>query len=310
MQSIFQNTKREIKFFKKNKELFLLTLPGSLFVLVFAYTPMAGLILAFKNFNPSKGIWGSDWVGFDNFKFFFTSQDAFRVTRNTILLNASFIILGLIFSIILALMLQEVSGKARRLYQTVMFFPYFLSWVVISFVLFALLNMDLGVFNNILKSLGFDAVQWYAEPKYWVGILIFSYLWKNLGYYSIIYYTGLIGIDPSYYESAEIDGASKLRQIKDISLPLLTPMIVLMTLLQIGQIFHADFGLFYFLPRNIGALYPVVDVIDTYVYRSLRVVGDTGMAAAVGFYQSIVGFVLVLLSNFVIKKINGENAIF
>lgn len=295
---------------KRHKGLIGLAIPGLLLVIVFQYLPMFGIVLAFKDFNFGKGIWGSDWVGLANFKFFFTSDDAFRVTRNTILLNGCFIIITNVASIAFALMLFELSRRAVKVYQTTLFFPYFLSWVVVSYVTYALLNPQLGVINHLFKQFGFAEINWYMESKYWPAILSLSYLWKNVGYSTLIFYTGLIGIDKSYYEAASIDGASKWQQVRNISLPLLTPLIILISLLQVGKIFYSDFGMFYFLTADSGALYATTDVIDTYVYRSLRVSGDIGMASAIGLYQSLVGFVLVITVNFIVRKINKENAIF
>ncbi|NOU88231.1 ABC transporter permease subunit [Paenibacillus sp. LMG 31460] len=295
---------------KRNWGLISLALPGLIFVIVFQYFPMFGLVLAFKDFNFGKGIWGSDWVGLNNFKFFFTSDAALQVTRNTLLLNLSFIILTNLVSIAFALMLFELSRKAVKLYQTTLFFPYFLSWVVVSYVTYALLNPQLGVINHLFKQLGFAEINWYMESKYWPFILSLAFLWKNIGYSTLIFYTGLMGIDKSYYEAAAIDGASKWQQVRNISIPLLTPLITLISVLQIGKIFYSDFGMFYFLTADSGALYATTDVIDTYVYRALRVSGDIGMATAIGLYQSLVGFVLVLTVNFIVRKINKENAIF
>ncbi len=295
---------------KRNWGLISLALPGLIFVIIFQYFPMFGLVLAFKDFNFGKGIWGSDWVGLNNFKFFFTSDAALQVTRNTLLLNLSFIILTNLVSIAFALMLFELSRKAVKLYQTTLFFPYFLSWVVVSYVTYALLNPQLGVINHLLKQLGFAEINWYMESKYWPFILSLAFLWKNIGYSTLIFYTGLMGIDKSYYEAAAIDGASKWQQVRNISIPLLTPLITLISVLQIGKIFYSDFGMFYFLTADSGALYATTDVIDTYVYRALRVSGDIGMATAIGLYQSLVGFVLVLTVNFIVRKINKENAIF
>jgi len=300
--------------FRKNKELFFLSLPAIIVILIFNYLPMAGITIAFREINYGMGplhiFFGGKWVGFENFRFFFESQDAFRITRNTILLNASFIVLGTIVSLITALFLNELSRKAVKRYQTIFFFPYFLSWIVIGYLVYGFLHPDFGVINNIITSLGFAKVNWYMVPGYWPAILILTYLWKTVGYTAIIYYTGVMGIDVSYYEAADIDGATKLQQVKHITLPMLAPLLVMITLLSIGRIFYADFGLFFFVPRDIGMLYPTTDVIDTYVYRSLRVMGDLGMASAVGFYQSIVGFVLVLLSNLLVRKVSAEHALF
>ncbi|BBH19489.1 sugar ABC transporter permease [Paenibacillus baekrokdamisoli] len=298
---------REIK---RHKGLIGLAVPGLLFVIIFQYLPMFGLVLAFKDFNFTKGIWGSDWAGLNNFKFFFTSDAALQVTRNTLLLNLSFIVITIGVSISFALMLFELSRKAVKLYQTALFFPYFLSWVVVSYVTYALLNPQLGVINHLFKQMGFAEINWYMESKFWPYILSLAYLWKNVGYSTLIFYTGLMGIDKSFYEAASIDGASKWQQVRNISIPLLTPLIVLITLLQVGKIFYSDFGMFYFLTADSGALYATTDVIDTYVYRALRVSGDVGMATAIGMYQSLVGFALVLTVNFIVRKVNKENAIF
>lgn len=307
------NTKKSNSFWRetlRNKGLISLAIPGLLFVFVFYYLPMFGLVLAFKDLNFTKGIWGSDWVGFNNFKFFFNSDAALEVTHNTIVLNFTFIALTNAASVILALLLFELSRKAVKVYQTTLFFPYFLSWVTVSYVTYALLNPELGVINNLLEKFGFEGINWYFESKYWPTILSLAFLWKSVGYSTLIFYTGLLAIDKTFFEAAAIDGATKLQQIRSISLPLLTPLITLIVLLQIGRIFYSDFGLFYFLPADSGALYSTTDVIDTYVFRALRVSGDTGMATAVGLYQSIVGFVLVVTVNLIVRRFNKENAIF
>jgi putative aldouronate transport system permease protein len=300
----------EIKLFRRNSELFLISLPAIVAFFLVAYLPMFGLIIAFKNFSYDKGILGSPWAGIDNFKFFFTSQDAFRVTRNTLLLNGAFIVLGLFVSLVLAIMLYEVSKRSVKLYQTVLFIPYFLSWVVVGYLTYGFLNRDLGAANSILKAFGAQPIDWYSNPKYWPAILIVTYLWKNAGYLAIIFYTGILGVDATLYEAAEMDGARRVSQIWHITIPSIRALIVMMLILSIGKIFYSDFGLFYFVPRDIGTLYPTTDVIDTYVYRSLRVLGDLGMASAAGFYQSIVGFVLVLVSNLIVRKTSPENALF
>lgn len=301
---------REIKYFGKTRELFLLSLIPLIILLIFSYFPILGAFVAFKNINYAKGLLGSPWCGLDNFKFFFTSQDAFRTTRNTLLMNLSFIAATTVISIFCALKLYNLTRKYVKVFQTVLFIPYFLSWVVISYIAYVFLNPEYGLFNNILKHFGLQGMNWYNDPTFWPLIMLFWYLWKNVGYTTIIYYTGLLGIDHSYYEAASIDGASNFQKTTQITLPLMAPLITLMVLLSIGRIFFSDFGLFYFVPKDSGMLYPVTDVIDTYVYRSLRVTGDIGMAAAAGFYQSLVGFLLVLLSNRVVRMFNKENAIF
>jgi len=291
--------------------LMLMAAPALMLFLIFNYLPLSGIVIAFKNFRVVDGIWGSPWAGFSNFKFFFGSQDAWRITKNTLMMNSLFISIGLIVSVTFAIMLSELKSRwLVKTYQTVFFFPYFVSWVVAGYMLYAFLNIDLGILNSWLGKIGIEPVRWYLEPGYWKGILILSYLWKNVGYFSIIYYAGIMGISRELYEAAAIDGAGKLQQIRFITLPALSSLITAMILLQIGKIFYADFGLFYFLPRDIGILYPATDVIDTYVYRSLRVTGNIGMSAAVGLYQSVVGFLLVLSANGIVRKINSDQALF
>jgi putative aldouronate transport system permease protein len=293
-----------------NWPLFALAVPGLLFLLAFYYAPLFGLVIPFKRMNYAKGIRGSDWIGFKNFEFFFKSQDAFRVTRNTLVLNFSFIIITLILTIILALLLFELSGRKVKVYQTAMFMPYFISWIVASYILYALLNPLMGVLPSMLKVLGTEAPNFYTTPKPWSFILITAYVWKNAGYMTLLFYASLMGIDSNQFEAAAIDGANKLRIVFHISIPFLVPVITLLAILQIGKIFYSDFGMFYFLTRDSGALYSATDVVDTYVYRALRITGDIGMASAAGLYQSIVGFLLVLGSNLIVRRINRESAIF
>lgn len=295
---------------KMNWGLGLLALPGVLFLLAFSYAPLFGLIIPFKNIDYAKGIFNSDWAGFDNFKFFFSSQDAWRITRNTVLLNFMFIAVTLFLAVVFSLALFELGRRQVKLYQTCTFVPHFVSWVVASYILYAFLSPDMGVIPNMLESMGMDIPNFYNSPEYWPGILLFSYVWKNIGYMMLLFYATLMGIDTTQFEAAAIDGANKFQIVMKISIPFLVPTIILMALLQIGKIFYADFGMFYFLTKDSGTLYATTDVIDTYVYRALRVTGDIGMASAVGLYQSIVGFVLVLGSNLVVRKINRDSALF
>ncbi|MEA4821954.1 MAG: ABC transporter permease subunit [Erysipelotrichales bacterium] len=306
-------TKKQFKFFKfkDNFQLFTLCVPAMLLLLVLNYLPMGGLIVAFQDFRFDKGILGSKWIGLKNFEFFFTSDTAWRVTRNTVCYNAIFIITLLILSVGFAILLNEISKRIFvKIYQTIMFIPYFLSWVVVSYMLFAFLEPKLGFINKIITSFGVQPPDWYFEPQFWPLIFIISYLWKNTGYYTIIYYAAILGIDHEYYEAAAIDGASKFHIVTKITIPFLMPLISMLTLISIGRIFSANFDMFYNLPKDNGLLYSTCDVIDTYVYRALRITGDTGMAIAAGFYQSVVGFLLVLTSNYIIKKTNEENAVF
>lgn len=225
-------------------------------------------------------------------------------------MNFLFISITLVLAIILALFLFELPKNNVKVYQTCLFVPYFISWIVASYVLYALLNPTGGMIPHMLKDAGQKVPNFYNEKKYWTFFLVASYVWKNIGYNTLMFYTTLMGMDSTYTEAAQLDGANKLQIALHISLPYLKPVIILMTLLQIGKIFYADFGMFYFLTRDSGTLYAVTDVIDTYVYRALRVTGDIGMSSAVGLYQSVVGFILVLVSNLVVRKIDKDSAMF
>ncbi|MBO9608451.1 MAG: sugar ABC transporter permease [Paenibacillaceae bacterium] len=296
---------------RKNKWLLFMAAPGLLVLLVISYLPMFGLVIAFKKFRSDKGIWGSDWVGFDNFKFLFANNDAWHITFNTLYLNALFIATGTIAALVVAILMNEVRSKlAVKIYQSTLFFPYFLSWVIVGYFVFALLNYDNGFINRTLNALGAESVQWFGLPKDWPAILVLVSLWKTTGYTSLIYFAGIIGINPEYYEAARIDGASKWQQMTRITLPLVSHLIVIMVLLAIGRIFYADFGLFYNVTQNNPILYNTTDVIDTYVFRALRKLGDIGMASAAGFYQSVVGFVLIVVCNWLVRKFDKDRALF
>ncbi|MHA7964864.1 ABC transporter permease [Paenibacillus sp. CAU 1782] len=292
--------------------LMLLMLPGLIYLLINNYLPMLGMFIAFKNINFTQGIWGSDWVGFKNFEYLFKTSDAYIITRNTILYNAVFIVLGTILAIGIAILLNEVRKKIlSRFYQSVIVLPHLISFVVVGYLAYAAFSMESGFMNkSILPLFGIDAISWYTEPKYWPYILTIVHLWKSVGFSCIIYLASIISIDNEYYEAATLDGASKWMQIRAITIPLITPVIVMLILLGIGRIFYSDFGLFYQVPMNTGMLSDATSVIDTYVYRGLMVMGDIGMASAAGVYQSIVGFILVLTANYVVRKVNRENALF
>ena len=307
------------RFFKdlwKNRAWLLMVLPGTIWLLVFSYLPMFGTVLAFKNFKISPGgfiqsLINSDWVGFDNFKFLFTSGDAFRITRNTVLYNLIFIVLGLVFAVFVAITLNEIANKKlAKIYQTSMLFPHFLSWVIVSYFVFSFLSVDKGMMNSMLGVFGIEPISWYSEPDKWPGILIFMNIWKGVGYGSIVYLAAIVGIDKTYFEAATIDGASKWQQIKNITIPLLIPLMIILTIMAIGGIFRSDFGLFYQVPRNSAILYPVTDVIDTYIYKGLMNMGNIGMSTAAGLYQSLVGFVLIMITNRIVKKIDPEYGLF
>ena len=288
-----------------------MALPAILMLFIFNYIPMAGLVIAFKDFRYDKGFFGSQWIGFENFEFFFKSNDAWIVLRNTIGLNFLFIVITLICSVAVAIMLDEIANrKMVKATQTIMFFPYFMSWVVIGYLLYSFLQPELGILNTVLKSMGGQPVSWYTRPELWPSILVIMYIWKMLGYYSVIYYASLMGIDSSYYEAAAIDGATRWQMIWRITLPLLRPIITIMLILQIGRIMYADFGQFFQLTRDQGALYSTTDVLDTYIFRALRVTGDIGIGSAVGCFQAVIGFLLITGTNLAVRKIDPESALF
>ena len=291
-------------------QLLLLTLPAILFFIIFHYIPMFGVVIAFKDYSYSKGILGSDWVGFKNFEFFFKSQDAWLLTRNTVGYALLFLVVGTIAAVVVALLLNEISNRHMiKFYQTSMILPYFLSWVIVSYITYILLNPNLGMLNQIMKAFGLEEVNWYSEKKYWPLFLTIVNVWKGIGMNSIFYYATLLGVDPGLYEAAKIDGASRFQRMIYVSLPSLIPTITILTILSLGSIFRGDFGLFYQIPRNVGILYPVTDVIDTYIYRGLRF-GDVSITAAVGLFQSFVGMVAVVVTNWIVRKTNPDNAMF
>lgn len=297
---------------QKTLPMLLIALPGIVYLIINNYIPILGLFLAFKDYNFMKGIFKSDWCGFQNFKFLFATRDAFVMTRNTILYNLVFIVLGTAFAIFIAIILCELGERLRvKLFQAALLLPNLLSWVVIGFVAYAFLNADTGFINKtVLAGLGKSPIAWYTYQAAWPFILVIVNLWKNAGYQSIVFMASISGIDKSLYEAAALDGASKMQQIFRITLPMLKPTVITLTLMSIGRMFYSDFGLFYQVPQNSGALYNVTQTIDTYVYRGLMELNDVGMSAAAGFYQSMVGFVLVLIANAIVRKVDADNALF
>lgn len=294
----------------ENLELLILTLPAVIYFFIINYIPMFGIVIAFKDFKYNKGIFGSEWNGIDNFKFFFTSQDAWRITRNTVGYGIVFLITGILAAVIVALLLFEIRKRwALKTYQTIMILPNFLSWVIVSYITYILLNPVLGVFNQIIAFFGGKGPDWYSDPKYWPYILTAVQTWKTVGMNSIMYYAALMGIDDSLFEAATIDGANKFQQILHVSIPALVPLMTILAIMNIGNVFRGDFGLFFQVTRDVGTLYPTTDIIDTYVYRGLRT-GDPGITAAVGFFQSFVGMFMVFGTNAIIRKISPENAMF
>lgn len=297
--------------FKKNFQLWMLAMPVIIYMFLFMYLPIFGMVLAFKDYRYDLGIFGSEWNGFENFRFFFESEAAFRVTFNTLAYNLTFILIGLVVNVVVALLLNEVRKKwAIKYFQTTMFFPYFLSWVVVAFIAYAILSPGNGILNDIIIYFGGEKANWYFKAEVWPYILVTANLWKWMGYGVLINYAVLIGIDKSYYEAAKIDGATRFQMATKISFPLLTSVILIQFILSMGRIFNADFGLFYQVPQNSPILYRTTDVIETYVFRALMDMGDIGMGTAVGLYKSVCGLVIVLITNAIIKKVRSESALF
>ncbi|WP_256760734.1 sugar ABC transporter permease [Cohnella sp. WQ 127256] len=298
--------------FVKHRSLWIMVLPGLLYLLVNNYLPMFGTIIAFKDFNYSKGLWQSSWVGFKNFEFLFETRDAYVITRNTLLYNVVFIVFNLVLALMVALLLNEIRKRyLQSIYQSIILLPYLISFSIVGYLVYSFLSMEYGFINTVvLQKLGLPPISWYMEAKYWPYILVLVNAWKYIGYSSIIYLAAIAGINNEYYEAARIDGANRLKQMTKITLPLIRPVIIVMTLLLVGRIFYADFGLFYQVTMNTGILLPTTNVIDTYVYRALIQTGDVGMSSAAGLFQSVVGFILVLSVNQLVRKFDKENALF
>ena len=299
------------KHLKRYLSLYVMALPGLIYLFINNFMPLPGLVLAFKKYNAKKGIFGSPFVGLKNFKYLFVTKDAFIITRNTILYNLAFIVINTILAIAVAILLAEMTSKMKKVYQCLILLPYMISMVIVSYLVFGFLSTENGFINNtVLRTLGMEPISWYMKKQYWPFILVVVNAWKVIGYNCIIYLAAILGIDRSIYESAAIDGASKWAQIKNITIPLLKPTAIMLTLLAIGRIFYSDFGLFYQVPQNQGALFSVTNTIDTYVYRGLLELGDMSMASAAGLYQSVIGFILILSANWAIRKIDPESAMF
>jgi len=296
---------------RRNYMAYSLALPAVIYTLIFGYLTMPYILMAFQKFNYKLGIWQSPFVGFDNFKFFFLSDRAWQVTYNTIRLNFLFIVVGTAIALLLAILFTELKGRRfSRIMQSTILFPHFLSWVIISYVVYSFFATNYGLLNKTLAWLGIPEVNWYAEPSYWVSILVGVNVWKEVGISLVIYLAAIAGIDSSLYEAAKIDGANRWRQIRYITLPLLMPTVVILSLLALSKIMYGSFDMIYAIIKDNGLLYPTVDVIDTYVFRALRTIGNPAQAMAVGLYQSVAGFVLVYGVNAVVRKVSPDNSLF
>lgn len=310
--TVKQKVKRGIIFdIRKNPFSYILLLPAAIYTILFGYLTMPYLVIAFEKFNYKKGILHSDWAGFKNFEFFFKSSSAFTVTWNTLKLNFLFIVMGTIIALCLAILLNEVVFRRYvKIIQSTYLFPNFLSWIIISYIVYALFSTQFGVVNQFLKSVGAQPKNWYTAADAWTWILVGLRVWKGTGMTCVIYLAAITSIDEQLYEAAIIDGANRWQQIKAITIPLLMPTVAILTLLSVGRIFYGDFGMIYAIVGDNGLLYPTTDVIDTYVFRALRKTGDTAGAMAVGMFQAMVGFVLVYSVNKITKKLYPSGAIF
>jgi putative aldouronate transport system permease protein len=297
----------------RNYQLYIMALPAIILLFLFCYLPMGGIIIAFKNFKFKKGIFGSSWSDplFKNFEILVNNSDAFRAVRNTIILNVLFIVIGTICALTLAILINETKNKIfKKVTQSITFLPFFMSWIVVGIFVAGILSYENGSVNRILDSMGIEKIMFYAKPKLWPAILAIVNVWKGVGYSAVVYLATIAGIDATYYEAAQIDGASRWQLIRCITLPLLKPTVVILTLLSVGRIMNSDFGLFFNVTRDISILYPTTDVIDTFIYRGLRLTGNIGISSAAGFFQSIVSFAIVLTMNQIVNKYQKDSALF
>lgn len=296
---------------KRSRQLYALCIIPMLLVFIFSYLPMFGIVIAFKNYKYNLGIWGSKWVGLENFQVFMMSDDFTRITYNTVVLNLLFLIVGMICAVLLAVVLFEIrSRRTVKACQTVLITPHFLSWVVAGYMVYAFLAPEYGFVTNILQKVTGSEVNFYTNPEIWPLLLCIIHVWKHIGMNSVVYYASLMGVDSSLFEAARIDGANKVQEVRHIMIPQLGPVIVILFILGIGNIFRADFGLFYQCTRDVSALYRTTDVMDTYIFRTMRVLGDMQISSAAGLLQSVVGFILVIATNLIVKKIDPDRALF
>lgn len=312
-------TAQNIKAIKKKKvnlkqfiPLYIMALPAMIYIIINNYMPLYGIQLAFRELDYSTSVFKGKFVGLQNFKFLFATSDAWIITRNTVLYNLLFIIFGMVFGLTVSILFNEIKSKvARKLYQSAMLIPYVISMVIVSYLAFAFLSNETGFLNHsILIPLGIEPISWYQEPKFWPFILLFVQNWKGIGYSVLMYTARIVSISDEYYEAAEIDSATKWQQIIYITIPMLKPVLIMMLVLSVGRMFYSDFGLFYQIPMNSGALYNATNTIDTYSFRALMKVGDISMSSATGVYQSVVGFILLILANAAVRKVSRDDSIF
>lgn len=307
-RSGFRELPRELK---RNRIYLILLLPAVVYVLIFSYAPMVGVVMAFEKYNFSLGIFNSPWVGLKNFRFLTVSNKLWPLTRNTLLYNLAFIVVGMVMEVGFAIIINEMKCRwFKKTFQSFIFLPYFISWVVASAVIQTMLDFDNGLISRVVKGLGGTMTNVYTNTAPWPFLLVFFRMWKGVGYGSIIYLSAIAGIDTEMYEAAEIDGANSWQKVFRITIPNLVPTMVIMFLLACGQIFRGDFGMFYQLIGNNGVLLPVGDILDLYIYRAMAGTANLGYGAAAGFYQSLLCFVTIILANFIVKKIQPDYTLF
>lgn len=303
--------KHFFKLLYKYRMFLLMLAPAVIYTLVFSYYPMTGVVMAFKKYNYTGGIWGSPWNGFENFKFFFKSGQAWQVTRNTVLYNLAFIVVNLVFQVAVAVLLTEIkSKKFRKVSQSVMFLPHFISWVIVGVMVFNIFSSDYGLLNRLIVKLGGEKIPFYITPKIWPFILIIFNMWKSVGYGSVMYLAAIMRIDTSIYEAAIIDGANVFQRIFKVTIPMIKPTMIVLLLLNLGGVFKGNFDMFYNLVGTNGLLYGYTDVIDTLSFRALISSNDFGMAAAIGLFQSVLCLITILLANTAVRKYNQDYALF
>lgn len=296
----------------RHRVLYLMVLPAFLYVLIYGYLTLPYLVIAFEKYNFRTGLL-SQWIGLKNFEHFFRSTWAWTVTRNTIVMNLLFIVVVYTCSITLALLLNEIrSRRFVKVSQSLILLPYFISWVIISYMVYGVLNSDTGALNKLMLRIGLvdRAVQYYSQANYWYVILVILRVWKYVGWTSIIFLSAITGIDSSMYEAAYIDGANRWKCTRYLTLPLLMPTLSVLVLIEIGRIFYGDFGMFYAVIKDNGALMPVTEVIDTYVFRTFKRTGQPSLSMAVGLYQSVVGFILVFTTNMLVRRYYPDGSLF
>jgi len=306
--------KKKNRFFRREDlALYVMALPVTIYLLIFCYTPMVGLVMAFQRLDISKGVFASPFIGLKNFEFIFATTDAFIITRNTVLYNVAYIFVNMLLAVVMALLLSSLrSSRSAKVYQTIYMMPYFLSWTAVQIAVYAFLERDNGVINQVLtfasgeKSL----TNWYQSLKFWPPFLVIINAWKGVGYQTVLYLAVISGISTDYYEAAVLDGASKLQQARYITIPHLRFIISISLIMAMGSIIRGDFGLHFSVTRNQGILYPVTDIIDTYIYRGITRLNNFGMSAAAGLYQSVIGLIMILLTNWFVNRIDPDSAMF